>query len=191
MNSRLKSFEWWIKIYFRYYVEKKISSKIIQMIFRVTLFKMNFFFNNRIFESRSHHDQFRDLIENVSFWKMKKIRQFRKILNQFFHKFDKHSKNICILIFFKNKNRILQNQLCFFYFEHVMYNATNKKIVEKCIERAINLLQFIVSIYEMKKENRIKQFTNICKKFVVCISSMTLSKFQIFYDLNASKLKSM
>ena len=72
-----------------------------------------------------------------------------------------------------------------------MYHAASEKIVEECTERAIDLLQLIVSICEMWEENRVKQLTDTWRKSVVCTSSVTLSEFQILYDLNASELQSM
>lgn len=72
-----------------------------------------------------------------------------------------------------------------------MYHAAGGKVVGRCIKRAIDLLQLIVSACEMSRENRIKQLADTRRKPVVCTSSVSLPVPKILYDLNAPELESI
>ena len=72
-----------------------------------------------------------------------------------------------------------------------MYDAAGGKVVGECTERAINLLQLIVSACEMRGEDRVRQLTDTRREPVVCTSSVALPGPQILYDLNAPELESM
>lgn len=55
-----------------------------------------------------------------------------------------------------------------------MYHAAGEKVVGGCTERAIDLLQLIVSACEMRGEDRVRQLADTRREPTVCTSSVSL-----------------